>query len=309
MIPYETNIDTVALQLDLDDALRQRTKLQMLISWIIGRKLGKLEEVVSNPNIIKYKLLFGNTKLLTIHTGSTRIRDRVTGRFKSLYYIRIRFAGLKSHNFDYDRRAFNCLMNICSFLNTTSTPFKLTELDLAIDLFGSFDNVLVACTRKASYVTYNPLGFKQYFNGVPTSYIEDYRELKQRRNAVMRSYLYNKSAKNRLPFTVTRFEIKLQNRFFVNNGFNLNSIVNALDKYYVMHFRNRIEKQQVINNYNNYKNVTNREINRLGLHNYRIYPNTLAIDDFINKILSVYVDCYGNVTLPANFNTQNKNFF
>ena len=41
-------------------------------------------------------------------------------------------------------------MSICAFLNTTGTPFKLTELDVAIDLFGSFDNVLVACTRKAS---------------------------------------------------------------------------------------------------------------------------------------------------------------
>lgn len=304
MIPYETNVDTVALQLDFDDALKQRTKLQMLTSWIIGRGLGRLKEVVSNPNIIKYKLLFGNTKLLTIHTGSTRTRNRVTGRFKRLYYIRIRFAGLKSHNFDYDRRAFNCLMTICAFLNSTDTKFKLTELDVAIDLFCPFDKVLVACTRKASYIRYNPLGFKQYFNGVPTSYIEDYSEPKQKKDAVMRSYLYDKASKNRLPFTVTRFEVKLQNRFFVNNkGLNLYSIANALDKYHVMYLKNKGDKQHVMNKYNSYKNVTYRETNRLGLHNYRIYPNIFVIEDFIKRIQLVYVDFYGSVTLPQNFNT------
>lgn len=309
MIPYETNIDTVALQLDFDDALRQRTKLQMLGSWITGRGLGRLEEVVSNPNIIKYKLLFGNTKLLTIHTGSTRIRDRTTGRFKRLYYIRIRFAGLKSHNFDYDRSAFNCLMSICAFLNTTGTPFKLTELDIAMDLFDSFDNVLVACTRKASYVPYNPLGFKQFFNGVPTSYIEDYSEPKQRRDAVMRSYLYDKTAKNRLLFSITRFELKLQNRFFINNGFNLTSITSALDKYHVMYFRNKREKQHMINKYNSYKNVTSREIQRLGFDNHRVYPNITVVEEFLRQIESSYVDFYGDVVVPPKPANSSEYFF
>lgn len=295
MISHETNIDTIALQIDFDDAVKQRNKLQLLTSWITGRELGRLVEVVTNQNLIRYELFHGNSKLATIHTGTTIARNKITGRFKRVYYIRIRFAGLKSYIDKYDKASFHCLMSICALLNVTGTIFKFVELDIALDAYCFFNNILVSCTRKASYVNYNPLNFKQYFNGKPTSYIENYGQAKQRKYAMLRSYLYDKTAKNSLPFRVTRFEVKLQNRFFIHNGFNLDSISKALNKYYVMYFRTKLEKEYMINRYNSYTNVTSRELDRLGFGNYRLSHNLNIVKAFIEKIELVTVGFHGDI--------------
>jgi hypothetical protein len=189
-------------------------------------------------------------------------------------------------------------MTICAWLNTTRTNFRLVELDVAIDIYSSFYNVLAACINKSSNVPYNRLGSIQYYDLIPTTYIENYKNLQQRKEAVLRAYLYNKSAKERLEGPITRFEVKLQNRFFLRNEFNTKSIINALDRYYVMYFKNKSEREQKIREYNKYKIVTTREINRLRFGSYRLYPDSDVIKEFIRKIQSAYVGFKGDIVIP-----------
>ena len=310
MIKHETNIDTVALQLDFDNAKAQRDKFSLLQQWITIRRLKLLESDSGSSNhVIKYNVCYAGTILFTMHSGSTRIKDKLTKELVNQYYIRIRFAGLKSHKQKQDKASYKALMTICAWLNTTRTNFRLVELDVAIDIYSNFYNVLAVCTNKSPNVPYNGLGNIQYIEGTPTTYIENYINKEQRKEAVLRSYLYNKSVKEELDFTVTRFELKLQNRFFLKNEFNVKSIMNALDRYYVMYFENKRGKEQKIDEYNKYKVVATREINRLEFESYRLYPNHNVIKEFIRQIQSVYVGFNWDIVVPVIYPNNNSNRF
>lgn len=310
MIKHETHIDTVALQLDFDNAKAQRDKFSLLQQWITIRNLGLLQNDYSSSSyVIKYNVYYARTILFTIHSGSTRIKDKLTGQLVEQYYIRIRFAGLKSYNKRQDEASYNALMTICAWLNTTRTNFRFVELDVAIDVYCNFYNVLAVCVNKSANVLYNPLNSIQYYDLIPTTYIEDYKKEEQRKDAVLRAYLYNKSAKEGLDFVVTRFELKLQNRFFLKNEFDTNSIIRALDRYCVMYFANEQEKERKICDYNKYKIVTAREIDRLGFGSCRLYSNHNVIKEFIRQIKSVYVGFNWDIVVPVVYLNNNSNRF
>lgn len=293
---HETNIDTVALQLDFDKAEEQRRKLSLLCQWVTIRGLGRLEQDKSSKFIIKYDVYFAGTIIFTIHSGFTSKADSLTGE-KGLYYIRIRFAGLKSHKQKYDDTSFNALMTVCGWLNTTITKYRMVELDVAIDTFCSFDNILAICVNKSGKTTYNEIGHKQYYKGIPTTYIEKYRNSNEADNAVVRSYVYDKSAKEDLCSSITRFELKLQNRFFLEYGFTEKSIMETINRYYVMYFESAKQKSQYCSVLKNFR-ITQDEIEIFGLNKFRLYPDGNVVKEFIRQIESVYVDFYGYIVVP-----------
>ena len=300
---HETNIDTFALQMNFEKAVDQRNKLNLLCQWVTIRELGKLEQDKSSKFIIKYEVFFAGTVIFTIHSGFTRKADSLTGE-KGLYYIRIRFAGLKSHKQRQDEATFNALMTICAFLNTTRSKFRMVELDLAIDTFCNFDNILAICVNKSGSTTYNQIGHKQYYKGsIPTTYIEKYRNEQEANNAVLRAYLYNKSAKEGLYSSITRFELKLQNRFFLQYGLSEKSIMEAINRYYVMFFDSIQKKTQYIHILNNFKS-TPKEMEILGLNRFRLFANKNVVREFIRLVNSVYVGFHGDIVVPIESNRR-----
>ena len=304
MKQHETHIDTVAVQMDFEKAEDQRRKLSLLCQWVTIRELGKLEQDKSSKIIIKYDVYFGGTIIFTIHSGFTSKADGLIGELEGLYYIRIRFAGLKSHIQRNDEASFNALMTICGFLNTTSTRFRLVELDVAIDAYCSLDNILAICVKKSGKTIYNEIGHKQYYKGIPTIYIERYRNEQEANDSVVRSYVYDKSSKEGLiGSTITRFELKLQNKFFLRYGFNTQSIINAMNKYYVMYFESIPKKNQYIRILNNFKS-TSKDMEIFGLDSFRLFADENVIKEFIRQVESVYVDFYGDIVVPI---AKNRN--
>jgi hypothetical protein len=152
--------------MDFEKAEDQRRKLSLLCQWVTIRELGKLEQDESSKIIIKYEVFYAGTIIFTIHSGFTSTADDLTGELEGLYYIRIRFAGLKSHIQRNDEASFNALLTICGFLNTTRTKYRMVELDVSIDTFCSFDNILAICVNKSGKTTYNEIGHKQYYKGI-----------------------------------------------------------------------------------------------------------------------------------------------
>jgi hypothetical protein len=295
---HETNIDTVAVQMDFEKAEEQRRKLSLLCQWVTIRELGKLEQDKSLKFIIKYDVYFGGKIIFTIHSGFSKKADSLTGESEGFYYIRIRFAGLKSHKQRQDEASFNALMTICAFLNTTRSKFRMVELDVSIDAYCNFDNILAICVKKSGNTTYNQIGHKQYYKGIPTTYIEKYINSNEADNAVVRSYLYDKSVKEGLIGSITRFELKLQNRFFLQYGFNAQSIINAMNKYYVMYFESAEQKSQYCSVLKNFR-ITQDEIEIFGLNRFRLYLDGNVIKEFIRQIESVYVGFYGDIVVPV----------
>jgi hypothetical protein len=299
---HETNIDTVALQLDFEKAEDQRRKLSLLCQWVTIGELGKLVQDKSLRYIIKYDVYFGGTIIFTIHSGFTSKADSLTGESEGLYYIRIRFAGLKSHIQKQDEASFNALMTICAFLNTTSTRFRMVELDVAIDTFCSFDNILAICVNKSGKTTYNEIGHKQYYKGIPTSYIEKYGNEQDANNAVVRSYVYDKSEKEGLVgFTITRFELKLQNR--LKYDFSEKSIMEAMNRYYVMYFESHDKKRQYCSVLKNFR-ITQDEIEIFGLKKFRLFADENVVKEFIRVVNTVYVGFHGDIVVPIQSNRR-----
>ncbi len=301
MKQHETNIDTVAFQMDFEKAEDQRRKLSLLCQWVTTiRELGKLEQDKSSKFIIKYDVYFAGTIILTIHSGFTTKTNEVTGEIvKKLYYIRIRFAGLKSHKQRQDEASFKALMTICAFLNTTRSKFRMVELDIAIDTHCSFDNILAICVNKSGSTTYNQIGHKQYYKGsIPTTYIEKYRNEQEANNAVLRAYLYNKSVKDGLYSSITRFELKLQNRFFLQYGFSEKSIMEAINRYCVMYFESVKQKSQYCSVLKNFR-ITQDEIEIFGLNRFRLYANGNVVKEFIRQVETVYVGFHGDIVIPV----------
>ena len=179
MINYNTEIDSVSLQIDCVDKQQQHFRIDYIRRCIIPSGIAHMK---FNNEIKKYEINYAGTTLATISSGCSN----------SIYYIRIRFAGLKRYNRIIDRKSHDCLMMLCGWLNTARIPFRLVELDIAIDIFCPFDNVLVSCSRKTPHVAYNKVGHIQYYDGVPTSYIEAIKSKRASKVATSRSYLYNK---------------------------------------------------------------------------------------------------------------------
>lgn len=301
-VKYETNIDTVAIQLDFNRGLEQRNKFSLIYNWIIGRRLGKLEKnkVKSNNRVNVYDLMSGKSKIATLTTG-----------FSKNFYIRIRWCGLKSFVPNKDEASFSSLMTICALLNTTNSKYRFTELDIALDIFCPFSKILVSCIKPVNNVPYNYVGFSNYYKGTPTSYIEDYADIFTRNQAMKRSYLYDKSEKEDLNHFVSRFEIKLQNRYFLRYGFNFESIANSLNKYAVFYFDNRLDKEYIVKGLNSKKSLDLSDVLFLEKNYKRVYPNINNINEFIREVKSVYVDFFGDVkvfSMSDDKFKKNKNY-
>lgn len=280
--------------MDFDNPEEQRDTLDLIWQWILDKRLGSIKKDSENKSlkVNKYNIMYGNSKLATIHTSSTKRKNKF-GRLTTVYYIRIRFAGLKSYNDLFDVISSNTLLSIAALLHRHCIPYHFCELDIAIDLLCPFHNVLAECMQYAPNVKYNPLGFIQYFNDAPTSYIEKYSNFTKRKQAIMRAYVYDKAQKEKLTFPVTRFELKLQNRFFINNDFGIESVSKALSKYRIYYFVSTLEKQfamQDLSNLNLRKNID--------MSYYAVYPNLFIIQEFIRQVQEVYLDKNDNIIVP-----------
>jgi hypothetical protein len=211
-----------------------------------------------------------------------------------MYYIRIRVAGLKSYKILHDNASYSALITIAAYLNTTRTNYRFVELDVCIDVACPFSHILAICTKKTARTEYKKPG--STYKG-STSYIEHYN-VHTRKQATKRAYTYDKALKEGLNCSLTRFEIKLQNNWFLNNALNADTVLNTMGRYHLMYFSDLTEKQSIISRYSNYVNFTAREIRSLNLEQYRLYPNTHVISEFARQVQSTYVNFYGEIVVP-----------
>jgi len=297
---YETHVDTVTVQIDCDDSFMQQMLLKELLGYIntFGLYTGS-KDVNENKatDIIKveYALYANNSTLLTINTSS--FRTIINGRYVIKYYVSVKFAGLKSYNEDADRQSNDILTLLCAYLNSNQIVFKFAELDVAIDANIPFEHMVAVCTKKSPKTNYWDFYEQQVYEN-QTTYLEKIEKSKLNK-AILRSYVYDKSLKEGLPYNITRFEIKLQSAFFNKYGFDINPIQNVLNRYHVMYFEDLGLKNSKIDAYNNYQKPQKREIQRLGFEEYRLHPNIEYIESFIDYLLNIYFHPdFGIVYIP-----------
>ncbi len=287
---YQVTIDTVCLQIDLTQEDSRNTMIEEILGLFrkenlyIGYKDYPIN-LHSNFYIREYHVYANNIVISSIRAGSFTIKSSVTNTVMTTYYISLEFAGLMTYHPQRDKITHDTLMRMCAFLNTRNITFKLTGLDISLDLFTKYENVLALCTKKSPKTIYHEANEIQFYD--TTSYIEKIPNNKIHL-AVQRAYLYDKAVKESLPYPLTRFELKLQPKFFNKNRENmLSGIVNALDRYHVMYVPNKKEKQHLMDEYDKRPTLRQRDIKKLKFDSYRCYPDVSAIVEFINALFTI----------------------
>jgi hypothetical protein len=277
---YSTEIDTISIQVNCSSLEEQQG-----ISFMIARAIGEYNKVCIKDNIFtkKREILFNNNRLGIIRLGMNPILNKFTRQYDTNYYVAVSFAGLKSYIGVLDNLSKGCLFATCGILNTFNIDYMFTELDVCLDISAKIDNVLAICTTKLPRTEYHQANHS-FYDG-ETVYIEKISTDRINYNS-QRAYVYNKSKKEKLFFNLTRFELKLQKLFFLNNDLNFSMIINALDRYTVMYFQNINEKNMIVDRYNSYSRVSKRDIYRMGLDKYRLKQDVVKIERFINNLKS-----------------------
>lgn len=277
-VTYSTEVDTTSIQVNCSSLEEQQG-----ISFMLGRAVTEYNKVYIRDNAYtkEREILFNNNKLGTIRLGMNPIWNKFTKQYDEMnYYVAVSFYGLKSHIEILDNLSNGCLLAVCGILNTLNIDYMFTELDVCLDMNTKIDNVLALCTTKLPRTEYHSPN-NSFYNG-DTVYIEKFTNDRFSYYS-QRAYVYNKAKKENLKFPLTRFELKLQKSFF-KNDLDFETIVNALNRYTVMYFPNIYEKNIIIDRYNSYYRISRRDIDRMGLDRYRLKPDVVKIERFINNL-------------------------
>lgn len=279
---YNTVIDTVKVQVDFSTTNEQQQALNTLLQALSTPNVFYIQQQKHDLFQRDYFIYSHQTIIATITTGSFNERSNTIVGYIQKYYISVKFAGLCRYNIKIDGISHYALLKICAFFNNYNIAFKLTELDVCIDAECEFYHVLALCVKKSPKTVYYNPNERQAFT--KTTYIEKipYKKLEK---AVIRAYVYDKSYKENLLQHITRFELKLQPKYFHKYGFAIESIDKALNRYYVLYFKNSYDKNRALEAYENRQSFYKREINRLGFDTYRLCPDMIKIKSFLVELL------------------------
>ncbi len=298
---YQTVVDTVAIQIDSVSINGRDMILQEILSLLFSNGMYVTSHdypvsVHSNFLIREYQAVANNVVVASMRSGSYSHKNIQTKRTITTYYIALEFAGLVRYNEKLDKLANETLLVVCAYLNTRHISFKITGLDIALDIFTDYNKVLALCTKKSPTTAYYGANETQTF--ISTTYIEKIPQNKQE-SVVQKAYLYDKAIKENLTYKLTRFEVKLQSLFFAKNRLNLfASLIKALNKYHVMYVSKAKEKQKLMDAYDRCSVMRQRDIKRIGFDNYRCFFDMTAIAGFINQFYTVQETKENNFFTP-----------
>ncbi|MFA5214608.1 hypothetical protein [Sulfuricurvum sp.] len=286
---YLTTIDTVSLQIDTYDEVTRNFIVDGILSLLHKNKLYIAQKdypinLHSNFFIREYKIYSQGVVLASIRMGSFSMKNTLNN-IVTTYYIAVEFAGLKRYHDQTDAITNKTLLGICAYLNSRNIFYKLTGLDISIDLHTKFENVLALCTKRSPKTSYYMANEAQFY---PTTYYIEKISEGNEDEVVQRSYLYDKSFKENLPYAITRFELKLEQKFFNKYRDTLvYSIAKTFKKYHVMYVPVKKERQYLMEQYDNHAILRDRDIKRIGFDNYRCHFDITVVNSFIVRIFSI----------------------
>lgn len=297
-------VDSVKLRLDYVDKGYRDFTFSEIISFIKSKKLVSIQydKEKSNQYCQIIKLISSNTTIATLSKNSYTT-------FKTIkqYTITISFYGLKRYQKEIDKRSLLLLKNIAAFLNSDNNYFSITELDICTDYDCHIDNLVAVCVNRKSRKKYNPLGEedvdgKRVQKHKGTYDVEKFESHEKSKNVKKRAYLYNKrnkeiqKANNDLGYDLSRFEVKLQSRFFLDGIVSVGSFLEELKDYQLLHFKDLKQKHRFINKYNKANNNKHRKeiLEKLSDNVMIVLPNMIHIGTFIRMIDTIRFDQKGN---------------
>lgn len=292
---FRTVIDSLGIRIECSSSYEQRGILSSLLEYTRSNPTYFInyKDHVINPmtgTINREYFVYSHSKTLaSITTMSYQAGKK---RRRTVYYIKVVWAGIKSYNEFTDNLSLICMLSMTSWLGANNIGFRLSELDLGIDVETDFEYMSVLPVKRVPNVQYYNPGDVQRYVG-QTAWIEKIN-IKRKNDVSLRGYTYDKQHKEDLDKMIARFELKLQTGFFNNPKLNnFDSVVlaikNALDRYAVLYFEDvklkyYIEQQYIDIVDSDIKNKS-RKIRGLELDPYRLYPDTKFIEEFLSTVL------------------------
>ena len=306
-----THIDTIGLRCVCYSKYDRDNMFNKIITFIKEQhRVGIVfDKKISTKYYQTTKLQFGNSTLATISKGYFEQTSK-SGYRAEYYYININFYGLMRYNKNIDNISLFLVHTVSAYLNTNNIHFRLTEIDMAMDINAQLDNVLALCTKRTANINYFQLGTIdidgndiQEYSG--TYNIEKFESHKQKKNAMSRAYLYDKRKKEiekfkrDIGFELTRFELKLQKRYFVKNKYTGSSLYIAIQKYSVLYFEDLNQKKLFIKQFNKANTSRKRKkvITTVIDNNDAslLTPNLNNVYKLLREIDSIIFDAKGNL--------------
>ncbi|MGJ0330073.1 hypothetical protein NG755_10225 [Aliarcobacter cryaerophilus] len=286
-------LDRIKLRVEFFHSNEQNgliTALKSLLSD--GMERMYFRDTYSNNSLFINGYYLGNMYLSII--GSCYSKNIFINKKKdivSIFSVTVEFAGLKSYNDKKDNLMYQYLTKVISLFNFYNINYEVIGLDLFVDVDKPFKNMFAFCNKKVGKVKYYKTLEKQYHFG--THYIEKFNNT--HKNVMKRAYLYDKSLKEDLLLPVTRFELKIQTRFFnrckIYNFFDrkifyTNLLNRLMESYHILYFRSLVLKNQELASYALFEDtIRRRDFYKLSLNNYRIIPNiNNVVDDLLNLL-------------------------
>jgi len=276
-------IDTLKLQIDFTDSSNQREVMNSITKAICTTfpfLMVKYDTNTKRNATLTHSVYSAGKTILKLTSGAYQDSAKNT-----IYFITVEIAGLKQYSI-HDEIAHNCLVRIVAYFNTNTIDFFYTGIDIAVDMLCPFAYTYGFCNKKAPHVNYYQVYEPQHHT--TTHYIEKYHRTHNR--VMKRAYLYDKSIKeNSLIAPITRFELKLQPRFFHKNAYMLHALQSELDRYHILYFATLEEKDIALWLYAQHEqSIRRRDLHKLGLDRYRIYPDTSEIERFLFSLYDIY---------------------
>ena len=308
-------VDSVKFRINFVDKNYRNKVADDIIDFIRSTKLVhiKTDEKASNEFCQVQKLRSSNTTIASITTSTFC----TTHDFQNInnYYIAIAFQGLVRYQKNLDYRSELLLKYITAYLNTNKIPFIITQFDISTDIECPLENLVAVCVNRKSRKKYHYLG-KYDENGAiiqknEGTYEVERFESKEKRNNVMKlAYLYDKRRKEimmanyNIGYEVSRLEIKLQSRFFLQKEVSVRTFIEELKDYKLFYFKDIVQKEEFIKRYNKINN--NKHRNKLLAKLSKLIPevktNMVKIEEFLRMVDTIKFDDKGKFFVTAKEN-------
>ena len=217
MLDYHTGLDKLGLRIEFDDGVEQREILQELFVYIRKKYDSIFIKEIERFNSKKYYIYQNKKTIFGIVTGCYRKKNPKASGYYFQYYLNIEFSGLKRYDESLDEITKNVLYSVYAFLHTKNIEYINTAADIYVDIKCPIENILSLCVKKVPSVKYHKLDELQEKTNI--NYIEKVAEKKYNKTA-LRGYWYNKGKRAKLKYHLTRYELKLQPKYFYRHGFS-----------------------------------------------------------------------------------------
>lgn len=281
---HSTEIDTIVLKIDCEEPNKQREILEDI--KVLLQQLNLFYKYNDKPIYLSSLKTIDKRDLIVYHSN-TILAVIKTGYTNQKFYITIDFAGLKSYKQKQDEQSNNYLLRLASYLNCNNIPFKIIELDICLDIESNFKDVLSVCMKKQPKVDYYKVDDKsQKYES--TKYIEKVEKGKLKLTSI-RSYLYDKSLKEGIKeLSKTRFEIKLQPKYFINAGEDISKIEDHLKRYYTFILVNKSDRDKILKTLN--KGARLNKTEKKLLEQFRVNHDIKIVENFITNLRNIKLD-------------------